>query len=407
MQESIISGHCDPRFEKVHEAFSSSFKEEFEVGASVAIENQGEIVVNLWGLYQDASKKKTWEEDTIVNVFSTTKGVTATCIAKLIDEGLLDIEKKVSHYWPEYGCNGKEDTKVSDLLCHRAGMFGFQEGLPINQWMDWDKFIEILEKQAPFHKPGSSQGYHALTYGWLVGEVVRRVDGRTVGQYFKEEIADPLNIDFKIGLDTTDLDRCAETLLLSQEQNAKSPLEYIRYVPDFILPRQLKNLKDSIKGGHFLIAFESNSAQDEDYVNSQEWRKAEIPSANGHGTAKSLAKLYGILSTGCSRDSFTIMKPETIQLATTPLSSGPDSVLFGSDITFGLGYEVGNRMTNMGNMSPKFSNKMFGHAGVGGTVAFGDLDKGLGYAFLCNKQHELRKLYKTSNELVDALYTIV
>ena len=243
MQESIISGHCDPRFEKVHEAFSSSFKEEFEVGASVAIEYQGEMVVNLWGGYQDASKKKTWEEDTIVNVFSTTKGVTATCIAKLIDEGLLDIEKKVSHYWPEYGCNGKEDTKVSDLLCHRAGMFGFQEGLPINQWMDWDKFIEILEKQAPFHKPGSSQGYHALTYGWLVGEVVRRVDGRTVGQYFKEEIADPLNIDFKIGLDTTDLDRCAETLLLSQEQNAKSPLEYIRYVPDFILPRQLKNIK--------------------------------------------------------------------------------------------------------------------------------------------------------------------
>ena len=156
-----------------------------------------------------------------------------------------------------------------------------------------------------------------------------------------------------------------------------------------------------------MIAFESNSAQDEDYVNSQEWRKAEIPSANGHGTAKSLAKLYGILSTGCSRDSFTIMKPETIQLATTPLSSGPDSVLFGSDITFGLGYEVGNRMTNMGNFSPRFSNKMFGHAGVGGTVAFGDLDKGLGYAFLCNKQHELRELYKTSNELVDALYTVV
>ena len=133
----MINGTCDPRFKKVQDAFLKTFKTEFETGAALAVELDGELVINLWGGYQDASRTKAWQEDTLVNVFSVTKGVTATCISRLIDQGKLDPSMKVSHYWPEYGCNGKEDTKVSDLLCHRAAMFGFKDGIPEGSFQDW------------------------------------------------------------------------------------------------------------------------------------------------------------------------------------------------------------------------------------------------------------------------------
>jgi CubicO group peptidase (beta-lactamase class C family) len=186
----MIKGYCDPKFQKISDAFSDAITSGFETGAAIAIEHQGKMIVNLWGGYQDASKTKAWEENTLINVFSVTKGVTATCISRLIDKGKLDPSKRVGDYWPEYSCNGKEDTKVSDLLCHRAGMFGFKEGIPSGSFLDWDKFTNPLQLQAPYRKPGISQGYHALTFGWLVGELLRRVDGRSVGKYFKEEIAD-------------------------------------------------------------------------------------------------------------------------------------------------------------------------------------------------------------------------
>ena len=190
----MINGYCDPRFLSLKEIFNHAVESQFEVGASLAVEHEGNLVVNLWGGHQDALRTSPWQEDTLVNVWSVTKGVTATCIAKLINDGLLDPDAKVSNYWPEYGCNGKENTKVSDFLCHRAGMFGFQEGVPEGSWQDWKKFTERLESQAPIREPGTSQGYHAMTYGWLTGELIRRVDGRSAGQYFKEEIATPLNL---------------------------------------------------------------------------------------------------------------------------------------------------------------------------------------------------------------------
>ena len=249
-----ISGYCDPRFEEVAEIFSSAIKSGYETGASFAIEHQGDMVVNLWGGYQDEAKTKRWQEDTIVNVFSVTKGVVATCAARLIEQGLLDIHQKVSHYWPEYGCNGKQDTKVIDLLCHRAGMFGFQGELPVDEWRDWQKFTDLLAAQAPFRTPGASQGYHALTFGWLVGEVIRRVDGRSVGTYFSEEIAKPLGLDFKIGVDESDLSRCADTLMVSNE-SALSVLKIMTYVPDILLSKSMRGAKGAVKSGDYAAAF--------------------------------------------------------------------------------------------------------------------------------------------------------
>ncbi len=402
----MIKGYCDPKFQNVYDAFANSIKSEFETGAALAIEHQGNMIVNLWGGHQDAQKTKAWEENTLVNVFSVTKGITATCISRLIDQGKLDPDKRVGHYWPEYSCNGKEDTKVSDLLCHRAAMFGFKEGIPLGSFQDWNKFIQQLQLQTPYRKPGISQGYHALTFGWLVGELIRRVDGRSVGQYFKEEIAEPLNIDFHIGLDEIDFIRCADMLMIERD-SMQLPGQFLRYVPSFLLPKRLKNFKTALISGDFLEAFQEREDDDTNYVNSLDWRKAEIPSANGHGTAKSLARLYGILSNGCVRDEISIMSEASLQHAITPHSSGPDSVLFGAPIRFGLGYELAQGISLLGNISPTLNNKMFGHAGVGGAVAFGDPEKGIGYGFICNQQHNPRELYRTSNLLTEELYSSI
>lgn len=402
----MIKGYCDPKFQNVYDTFANAITSGFETGAALAIEHQGKIIINLWGGYQDKEKTKLWEEDTLVNVFSVTKGVTATCISRLIDQGKLDPSKSVGNYWPEYACNGKENTKVSDLLCHRAAMFGFKEGIPSGSFQDWKKFTKQLQMQAPYRKPGISQGYHALTFGWLAGELIRRIDGRTVGTYFKEEIADPLNIDFHIGLAESEIVRCADMLMLPME-NIKLPGEFLKFLPNFFLPQKLQNFKAALLSGDFMEAFQTREEDDDNYVNSLDWRVAEIPSANGHGTAKSLATLYGILSNGCSRDGISIMSESSLQNAIRPHSSGPDSVLFGAPIKFGLGYELAQGIAKMGNISPTLNNKMFGHAGVGGAVAFGDPDKGIGYGFICNQQHNPKELYQTSNLLTEALYSII
>jgi len=402
----MIKGYCDPKFQNVYDTFANAITSGFETGAALAIEHQGKIIINLWGGYQDKEKTKLWEEDTLVNVFSVTKGVTATCISRLIDQGKLDPSKSVGNYWPEYACNGKENTKVSDLLCHRAAMFGFKDGIPSGSFQDWKKFTKQLQMQVPYRKPGISQGYHALTFGWLAGELIRRVDGRTVGTYFKEEIADPLNIDFHIGLPESEFVRCADMLMLPME-NIKLPGEFLKFLPNFFLPQKLQNFKAALLSGDFMEAFQTREEDDDNYVNSLDWRVAEIPSANGHGTAKSLATLYGILSNGCSRDGISIMSESSLQNAIRPHSSGPDSVLFGAPIKFGLGYELAQGIAKMGNISPTLNNKMFGHAGVGGAVAFGDPDKGIGYGFICNQQHNPKELYQTSNLLTEALYSII
>jgi len=289
MPTELVSGYCDAKFEKVAEVFNRSFESGFEVGASFAVEIEGEMVINLWGGHQDAQRSQAWQENTLVNVFSVTKGVTAICAARLIEQGRLDLVQKVSHYWPEYGCNGKENTTVRDLLCHRAGMFGFQNGVPLNQWTDWHQFTGLLGAQQPFAEPNSMQGYHALTFGWLVGELIRRVDGRSVGQYFKEELADPLGLDFLVGMGDKDIARCADMLMLGKLPTIDQ-FKGLRFVPDLFLSKALKDMKLAVVKDFNSVAFDPNAINDPDVSNTREWRSAEIPAANGHGVASSRLK---------------------------------------------------------------------------------------------------------------------
>lgn len=403
MSTELIFGYCDPRFEQVADVLRHSLESKFEVGASFAVEIEGEMVMDLWGGHKDAERTMPWQQDTIVNVFSVTKGVTAICAAKLIEQGRLDLHQKVSHYWPEYGCNGKENTTVLDFLCHRAGMFGFRDQVPLDDWTNWGQFTGMLAAQAPFAEPNSIQAYHALTFGWLVGELIRRVDGRTVGVYFKEEIANPLGLDFAIGLDDSDMARCAQMLMLD-ELPSISQLNVLKYLPDFLLSKSLTNIKAAVSMGFNPIAFDGRAMDNPDFANTSEWRRAEIPAANGHGVASSLATLYGILSNGGSRDGNEVLKPETIELLRTVHSNGPDMVLFGLNYKFGLGHMLNAPITPIGRNR---SESMFGHTGIGGAVVFGDVEKKLGFSFFNNQQHKDLKLYETSNKLAKALYSIL
>ena len=403
MSTELIFGYCDPRFEQVADVLRHSLESKFEVGASFAVEIEGEMVMDLWGGHKDAERTMPWQQDTIVNVFSVTKGVTAICAAKLIEQGRLDLHQKVSHYWPEYGCNGKENTTVLDFLCHRAAMFGFRDQVPLDDWTNWGQFTGMLAAQAPFAEPNSIQAYHALTFGWLVGELIRRVDGRTVGVYFKEEIANPLGLDFAIGLDDSDMARCAQMLMLD-ELPSISQLNVLKYLPDFLLSKSLTNIKAAVSRGFNPIAFDGRAMDNPNFANTSEWRRAEIPAANGHGVASSLATLYGILSNGGSRDGNEVLKPETIELLRTVHSNGPDMVLFGLNYKFGLGHMLNAPITPIGRNR---SESMFGHTGIGGAVVFGDVEKKLGFSFFNNQQHKDLKLYETSNKLAKALYSIL
>ena len=403
MSTELIFGYCDPRFEQVADVLRHSLESKFEVGASFAVEIEGEMVMDLWGGHKDAERTMPWQQDTIVNVFSVTKGVTAICAAKLIEQGHLDLHQKVSHYWPEYGCNGKENTTVLDFLCHRAGMFGFRDQVPLDDWTNWGQFAGMLAAQAPFAEPNSIQAYHALTFGWLVGELIRRVDGRTVGVYFKEEIANPLGLDFAIGLDDSDMARCAQMLMLDKLPSI-SQLNVLKYLPDFLLSKSLTNIKAAVSRGFNPIAFDGRAMDNPNFANTTEWRRAEIPAANGHGVASSLATLYGILSNGGSRDGNEVLKPETIELLRTVHSNGPDMVLFGLNYKFGLGHMLNAPITPIGRNR---SESMFGHTGIGGAVVFGDVEKKLGFSFFNNQQHKDLKLYETSNKLAKALYSIL
>ena len=406
MTKPIVEGFCDPAFSSLEEIFAKAIKSGFDDGAGFALEVEGKEVLNLWGGFSDKDHQKKWRKDTLVNVFSVTKAMTSTCALQLIESGNLNPNALVSDYWPEYACAGKENTKVIDFLTHRAGMFGFQSPLPQDSWGDWDMIVDRLAKQNPIREPGTTQGYHAVTFGYLVGELVRRIDGRSLGKYFKEEIADKFDIDFIIGLNDEEINRCADLLLLSGKPNPL--IQLILSLPNWLLPAQVKIVKETLKSKEYAKAFleimevEEDKSAPTDYPNSNSWRKAEIPAANGHGTAAGIAKFFGILASGGSRDGQRMLKPETIKEATIPKTTGPDVVLFQAPYKFGLGYQIDAPFSPIG-----MKEGMFGHTGIAGATGFADLNHKVGFGFTNNRQHSLGKLYRTSNSLAKKLYEIL
>ncbi|XOV86283.1 MAG: serine hydrolase domain-containing protein [Pseudomonadota bacterium] len=337
-----VHGYCDERFAPVRELFEKNFTEEGDVGASFAATLEGEFVVDLWGGHADAARTRPWEEDTIVNVYSTTKTMSFLCALVLADRGQLDFYEKVSAYWPEYARNGKEQTEVRHFMSHAAGVPGFDPALSAaTDLYDWEGCINNLAAQAPWWEPGTKSGYHAITQGYLIGELVRRISGKSIGTFFRDEIATPLGADFHIGMPDTVFPRVAE--MIPAESPAAGPAQMD---------------PDSIPGRVFSSANAGTEA-----VNTPEWRRAEIPAAGGHGNARAVVRAQTPLANNGSAFGVELLSPAGCRKILEEQTNGPDAVLI-LPIRFGMGYAFPNEMMPM---SPNEKAMFWGGAG-GSTI---------------------------------------
>ncbi len=368
-----IHGHCDPRFEAVRQVFAENLKSGNDLGAGVAFTLHGEPVVDLWGGFLDLEHTQPWERDSLVNLYSTTKGMTAICAHQLMERGQLDVDAPVAEYWPEFAAAGKASIPVRQLLCHQAGLPAIRKPLETSVLYDWEALTAALAEQEPWWEPGTRHGYHALTFGYLVGEVIRRVSGQSVGNYFRENVAQPLDADFQIGLPDKDH---ARTSTLHGRLIGGDPKASGSKIPE-PLKAFMRDMADptTMTGAAF-----NNPRIPPDAVNSAEWRRAEIPAANGHGTARSLARIYGALACGGEVDGVRILDGETIERAIEVQAEGPDAVLGGMPMRFGLGFMLRSPIMPL---SP--SPRAFGHPGAGGSIGMADPDAGVSFGYTPNK----------------------
>ncbi len=379
-------GACDSRFNAVKDAFAENFPTHGEVGAALAVMVDGETVVDLWAGHADAARTRPWERDTIVNVYSTTKGMTAICAHRLVDQGLLDLDAPVADYWPEFAQAGKEKLPVRYLLSHRAGLTAVKDVLPAGSIYKWDVMTAALAAQEPWWEPGTKHGYHALTFGWLVGEVVRRITGKSLGTYFREEVAEPLGLDFLIGLAEEHDARTAEMIPAPLPQPGDTnPLAEILSKPGSMPFKAFVVSPDIMQPGH---------------ANTRQWRAAEIPAANGHGNARALARVYGALARGGELDGVRVLSQEAIDRAIVEQSDGPDAVLADLPTRFGLGF-----MLTMPDAPLGPNPRTFGHPGMGGSLAFADPDAKVGFGYVMNKMIASPDLIDPRwSSMIDAVY---
>lgn len=372
---STVQGTCAPRFESVRTVFAERIASQLEVGAAIAFTLDGELVVDLWGGHADRERTRPWRRDTIVNTYSTTKGMTSICAHRLVEQGRLDLDAPVARYWPEFAQAGKGSIPVRWLLCHKAGLPAIRRPMPKESLYDWDAVCAGLAETEPWWEPGSKHGYSPVTFGHLVGEVIRRIDGRTVGRMFREDVAIPLGADYHIGLDPANDVRVADMIggLLPPKSDRAAAAPRLKGP----LAQFLQDMNDptTMVGAAF-----NNPPIPSGGVNQRAWRGAEIPAANGHGTARALARIYGALACGGAVDGVRILEEKTIARATEEQASGPDATLGGMPMRYGLGFMLRSDTTPL---SP--SPRAFGHPGAGGSIGMADPDRRVGFGFVMNK----------------------
>ncbi len=369
-----ISGSCEPRFEAVREAFTRNLDEGLDHGASVSVVLRGETVVDLWGGLADAAGSRPWERDTIVNVYSTTKTMTALSALVLADRGELDPGSPVARYWPEFAQQGKEGVLVRHLLGHTAGLSGWDQPLTPEALYDWDLVTSLLAAQAPWWEPGTRSGYHAITQGYLVGEVVRRVTGRSLGTFFREEVAGPLGADFHIGLPDSEDGRVGDLLPPAEALGGAA-------LGDNIAQRTLSNPS--------LTALEPRTSA---------WRRAEIPAAGGIGNARSVARVQALVANGGQLDGVRLLSPEGCDVIFREQMRGPDLVL-GLPLRLGMGYGLSDPELPIG---PNPRTCYWG--GWGGSIVVVDLDAGLCFAYVPNRMDSTTTGDRRSARINRAVY---
>ncbi|MDG2304857.1 MAG: serine hydrolase [Candidatus Binatia bacterium] len=384
MSDAESQGICARRFARVREVFDEGFRERGELGAAVTVTVGGETVVDLWGGHADVGKTKPWERDTLVNVYSTTKGMTAICAHQLIDEGLLDLDAPVAEYWPEFAQGGKERMPVRMLFCHQGGLAAVEEVLPAEALYSWTAMCDALAAQTPWWTPGESHGYHAVTFGWLVGELVCRLRGKSLGTVFRERIAEPLAADFWIGLPPSEHPRVTDIQAAPPGAvgDTIALAEAFLTNPTGLVAKAFLNPPSMALG-----------------ANNAPWREAEIPGANGHATARGIARVYAALANGGEVDGVHVLSPEGVERCRTEQSHGQDLVLQRST-RFGLGFmlpqdEPGARIGGDG---------AFGHPGAGGSLGFADPEARVSFGYTMNQMGPHILLDPRATALVDATY---
>jgi len=351
--QAMVSGFADERFAEVRAIFEDNLASGRDLGACVAITLEGEPVVDLWGGWADGARTRPWEKDTIVNVFSVTKTMTALCTLILADRGQLDYAAPVARYWPEFAAAGKERVTVAQLMSHSAGLSGWRAPMEVADLYDWDKATSMLAAQEPWWEPGTASGYHGTTQGYLVGEVVRRIDGRTLGTFFREEIAEPLGADFHIGFGPEHDHRVAELIPPSIPSGANWT------------PSELQ------------LNLTTNPKMDVLEALTRDWRAAEIPAAGGHGNARSIAQVHAILANGGVAQGKRFLSAAGCKKALEHQISGTDLVL-GLPVKLGLGFGLAEMLNQP---SP---NSLF-WSGYGGSLSMIDMDARTSFAFTMNQ----------------------
>ncbi|MEU9212336.1 serine hydrolase domain-containing protein [Streptomyces sp. NPDC048415] len=383
-QAPHVQGHCDARFTAVRAAFEENFRDRDELGAAVAVTLDGETVVDLWAGWADAAHTRPWERETLVNVWSTSKGPTALCAHILADRGLLDFDAPVAAYWPEFAAAGKESVLVRHLLSHRAGLAGLRVPHTFAQLCDWELTVRRLAEQEPWWEPGTRSGYHAFTFGHLVGEVVRRISGLLPGAFLEREVTGPLGIDFTIGLPEKEADRTAELVHPPTASSSEQSAVFAQ-----LAPAALAALANPLVG-----ATEANTPQ---------WRAAEIPAANGHGTARAVAALYGIFALRGAYGSRQVLSPEAAERVREGQGGCRDLVLgagFEHETEIGLGLWLSGPG---GSYGP--NPRAFGHDGFGGSCGLADPEAGVSLGYVMNRMGPHIADDPRKMALVDALYS--
>jgi len=386
-----VGGAVEPGFEGVRDAFVANFEEHGEVGAGFSLYVQGRKVVDLWGGVADPETGRAYDEDTLQLVYSTTKGATAVCANLLAQRGELDIDAPVADYWPEFGKNGKEHIPVRWLLTHQAGLSTVDAELSVDEVLAWEPVIDALEAQAPLWEPGEAHGYHAVTYGFLVGEVVRRISGKSLGAFFADEVATPLGLEFWIGLP-------------EEHEGRVSPLIGGLIPSGTAIDPKLRELIDQFIGPQTMLgrALSLNGTfAGTDVFNSRQVHAAELPAANGITNARSLSRMYaGVVGEVEGSDAGPLLERAQIDAARTRQTSGNDKCLY-FESTFGLGFFTSSPF------APYGVEGNFGHAGAGGSVGFADPENQIGFGYVMNKMNQNLSADPRTSGLIRATYEAV
>ena len=360
----------------MQDALAENFAVRGERGAAVAVIVGGSPVVDIWGGWMDQACTRPWHRDTLVGVFSVGKAMAALCLLILGQRGRLDLGDRVSRHWPEFADAGKEAVTVRMLLAHRAGLPVVRRELPEDARYDWELMVDALAREEPWWRPGTTHGYHVNTFGFLVGEIVRRVAGESIGSFLRREVSGPLGADFHLGLATREDDRVAE-YTFGSEPSGSPAAGAVDDERRFLLGRVYLNPPGLSGLGT---------------VNTRAWRAAEIPSANSHATARAVAQIYDALNGG------RLLDADILADAIAEHSSGADFVL-GRPSRFGLGFQLTQPERRLGPNA-----RSFGHFGAGGSLGFADPDAGIAFAYVMNRSGP-RWQNPRNRALVDALYS--